>query len=92
MKYKVGDRVKYRPEDAIVYDILYVHSKDQRVYYVLAYKGDMPSVHTEVQMNTFTVVSTQPLLISIGNDDYKAQVDIVNDKPDWSTLEVVGKL
>lgn len=92
MNYKVGDRVKYSHGDTLVRDIIHIHSKDARVYYVLSYKGDMPTVHTEVEMDRFTIVSTAPCFISIGNDDYKAQVDMVNSKPDWSTLEVVGKL
>lgn len=51
MTIKVGDKVLVGGSD-FERDVLYIHQapEDSRVYYVVAYKGDIPSSHPEHQL------------------------------------------
>ena len=52
MNIKVGDKVTRKSCPDLELDVLYIHEKpgDKRKYYVVAYKGDKPTSHTEYEL------------------------------------------
>ena len=52
MHIKVGDKVKLKNSPHLERDVLYIHQNpgDGRKYYVVAYKGDIPTSHPEHEL------------------------------------------
>lgn len=56
MNIKVGDRVTLNNSPLYQRDVLYIHQKDDRKFYVVAFKGDIPTSHQEHELNKFPEV------------------------------------
>ena len=67
MTIKVGDKVLVWDCD-LEYDVLYIHQApgDSRVYYVVAYEGDMPSSYPKHQLTKVEPVTSVWINIYIG--------------------------
>lgn len=82
---KVGDFVRKRGGNSSFkaeYKVLYIHNLDpDRIWYVVAYGGDIPTAHRAYEVEK--VLPTKTFYLN----GIKYQVNHVDGKPDWSSVK-----
>jgi hypothetical protein len=50
-KFKVGDKVILKSHTNLEREVVYVQNKDERIFYTVIYKGDIPTSHYEHELS-----------------------------------------
>lgn len=83
MTIKVGDKVYVKgAQFPTKYDVIHVHQKDSRVYYVVAFFGDKPSVYEEKQLEKVPEVTFKDYrMFDTQTGDFNIRVKFEDKKP-----------
>lgn len=102
-KFKVGDKVLVKGCSSFAREVVYVHNKDTRIFYTVAYKGDMPTSHPEKDLSPVPPKVTQEsFVVFIGDEktrvvnegevfldkDYKITYNRVDGVVDTSSVKM----
>lgn len=82
MTIEVGDKVKIKGGLGTEFTVLYIHQKDERKWYVVAFMGDAPRTYTESEL--IKVPVKKDWFFYCSNEYYI--VTVVDGVPDWTTV------